>query len=60
MSKSQTKLVPLPSRGLVPDRDAARDPVLECINLGITLGGIKAVEDFNFTVGRTEIAGLIG
>ncbi len=60
MSKSKTKLVPLPPRGLVPDRDAARDPVLECINLGITLGGIKAVEDFNFTVGRTEIAGLIG
>ncbi len=58
--RSRTKLVPLPSRALVPDRDAARDPVLECINLGITLGGIKAVEDFNFTVGRTEIAGLIG
>ncbi len=58
--RSRTRLVPLPSRALVPDRDAARDPVLECINLGITLGGIKAVEDFNFTVGRTEIAGLIG
>ena len=54
--RSRTRLVPLPSRALVPDRDAARDPVLECI----TLGGIKAVEDFNFTVGRTEIAGLIG
>ncbi len=58
--RSRTRLVPLPSRALVPDRDAARDPDLECINLGITLGGIKAVEDFNFTVGRTEIAGLIG
>lgn len=54
------KLVSLPSRALIPERDAARDPVLECVNLGITLGGIKAVEDFNLTIGRTEIAGLIG
>ncbi len=60
MKRNKTKLVPVPSKAMIPDRDVARAPVLECINLGITLGGIKAVEDFNFTVGRTEIAGLIG
>ena len=60
ITKRKTKLVPVPSKAMIPDRDVARAPVLECINLGITLGGIKAVEDFNFTVGRTEIAGLIG
>ena len=58
--KAKTKYVPIPSRSSLPERDAARDPVLECVNLGITLGGIKAVEDFNLTIGRTEIAGLIG
>ena len=25
-----------------------------------TFGGLKAVEDFNLAIGRTEIAGLIG
>ncbi len=35
-------------------------PILECINLGIQFGGLKAVDDFNLTIGRTEIAGLIG
>ena len=58
--KSKTKYVQIPSKTILPERDAARDPVLECVNLGITLGGIKAVEDFNLTIGRTEIAGLIG
>ena len=58
--RAKTKYVTVPSRSILPERDASRDPVLECINLGITLGGIKAVEDFNLTIGRTEIAGLIG
>ena len=35
-------------------------PVLECVHVGIEFGGLKAVEDFNFTIGKTEIAGLIG
>ena len=30
------------------------------VGLGVTFGGLKAVEDFNLTIGRTEIAGLIG
>ncbi|WP_298019964.1 ABC transporter ATP-binding protein [uncultured Dysosmobacter sp.] len=45
---------------MIPDRDIGKRPILECINLGITFGGLKAVEDFNLTIGRTEIAGLIG
>ena len=55
-----SKLVPIPSGSLIPDRDADKSPILECVNLGITFGGLKAVENFNLTIGRTEIAGLIG
>ena len=58
--KQRTKLVPVPSTGVIPERDIGKRPILECINLGITFGGLKAVEDFNLTIGRTEIAGLIG
>ena len=57
---SKTKLVPTPSIGLIPERDADKRPILECIGLGITFGGLKALEDFNLIIGRTEIAGLIG
>ena len=55
-----SKLVPIPSSAMIPDRDIDKKPILECVNLGITFGGLKAVEDFNLTIGRTEIAGLIG
>ena len=55
-----SKLVPIPSGAMIPDRDIGKKPILECVNLGITFGGLKAVEDFNLTIGRTEIAGLIG
>ena len=54
------KLVPLPSHALVPERDADKPPILEARHLGIDLGGLSAVDDFNMTIGRTEIAGLIG
>ena len=53
------KLVPVPSKNMVPERDVDKPPVLECINLGITFGGLKAVQDFNLGIGQTEIAGLI-
>ena len=53
-------MVPLPSDSIVPERDVDKRPVLECRHLGIDFGGLHAVEDFNFTVGKTEIAGLIG
>lgn len=57
---SKTKMVPVPNEGLIPERDLSRIPVLECKHLGITFGGLVAVNDFNLTVGATEIAGLIG
>ena len=55
-----SKLVPLPTDSLVPERDASKMPILEARHLGIEFGGLKAVDDFNLTIGRTEIAGLIG
>lgn len=55
-----SKLIPVPSGAMLPDRDMDKSPILECIDLGITFGGLKAVEHFNLTIGRTEIAGLIG
>jgi len=58
--KSNTKMVPVPSYSIVPERDVDKRPVLETRHLGIEFGGLKAVEDFNIAVGRTEIAGLIG
>ena len=57
---NKTKLVPIPSTNMVPERDFGKRPILECVGLGITFGGLKAVEDFNIAIGRTEIAGLIG
>lgn len=60
MAKNETVLVPLPSVNMIPERDADKSPVLECINLGISFGGLKAVENFNIALGRTEISGLIG
>lgn len=58
--KPTTKMVPVPSMSIVPERDIDKRPVLETRHLGIEFGGLKAVEDFNLTIGRTEIAGLIG
>ena len=55
-----SKLVTIPSNSMIPERDIDKSPILECINLGIQFGGLKAVDDFNLTIGRTEIAGLIG
>ena len=53
-------MVPVPSHSIIPERDVGQTPVLECIHLGIDFGGLRAVDDFNFTIGKTEIAGLIG
>lgn len=55
-----TKLVPYPSRAVVPERDVDKIPVLETHHLGIDFGGLTAVNDFSLLVGKTEIAGLIG
>ena len=53
-------MVPVPSHSIISERDVGETPVLECIHLGIDFGGLRAVDDFNFTIGKTEIAGLIG
>ena len=58
--RSDTKMVPAPSHGIIPERDLLSTPVLEARHLGIEFGGLKAVEDFNLIIGKTEIAGLIG
>ena len=55
-----SKLVPVPSGNMVPDRDLNKKPVLECVDLGISFGGLHAVQDFNIRIGPTEISGLIG
>lgn len=55
-----SKLIPVPSSSMLTERDIDKPPILECINLGINFGGLAAVENFNITVGRTEISGLIG
>ena len=54
------KMVPVPSHSIVPERDLGKMPVLECQHLGIDFGGLTAVNEFNITVGPSEIAGLIG
>ena len=58
--KQPVKMVPAPSYGILPERDVLSRPVLETRNLGIDFGGLRAVEDFNIVIGKTEIAGLIG
>ena len=58
--ESVSPVVPVQTTYYVPERDVDKSPILQCINLGISFGGLKAVEDFNLTLGRTEIAGLIG
>ena len=50
------KMVPVPSHSIIPERDVNETPALECRHLGIDFGGLHAVDDFNFTVGKTEIA----
>ena len=59
-TRQNTTMVPYPSGAIVPERDLGTIPVLECSHLGIEFGGLKAVDDFNVIMGKTEIAGLIG
>lgn len=54
------KMVPVPKNAIIPERDLDKLPVLECSHLGIDFGGLHAVDELNFTIGKTEIAGLIG
>ena len=59
-TKYKSPLVPLPTNAFIPQRDLDKTPVLDVSHLGIDFGGLTAVDDFNLTIGRTEIAGLIG
>lgn len=49
-----------PHAPFLPERDKDKTPILECIGVSIVFGGLVAVDDFNLTLGRTEIGGLIG
>ena len=40
-------MVSVPSHSIIPERDIDKRPILECINLGISFGGLKAVDNFN-------------
>ena len=57
---SKTNMVPVPSKAIIPERDIDKTPILSVHHLGIDFGGLTAVDDFNFIIGRTEIGGLIG
>jgi len=56
----EKKLIPIPSRGMLTERDIGKPPILDIHGLGIDFGGLHAVEDFTLVMGRTEITGLIG
>ncbi|WP_409968139.1 ABC transporter ATP-binding protein [Bengtsoniella intestinalis] len=56
----EQKLVPIPSKNIIPERDIDKHPILECHNLGIDFGGLTAVNEFDIAIGKSEIAGLIG
>ncbi len=55
-----SKMVPLPTHSIVPERDVDKAPILETHHLGIDFGGLTAVDDLTLAVGKTEICGLIG
>lgn len=44
----------------LPEKDRDKEPILQVNGLGIDFGGLTAVDNFNLTLGRTEIGGLIG
>ena len=59
-SVNDSPLVPMPAINFLPQRDIDKTPALEARHLGIDFGGLKAVDDFNIAIGKTEISGLIG
>ncbi len=60
MAEHKPVLVPVPATSFLTPEDVGKRPILETRHLGIDFGGLMAVEDFDLTVGRTEITGLIG
>ena len=55
-----SNMFPVPSHAIMSEHDLKLEPILEVSHLGISFGGLSAVDNFNIIVGRTEIAGLIG
>lgn len=45
---------------LLTERDIEKPAILETRHLGVDFGGLRAVDDFNLTIGAEEITGLIG
>jgi len=60
MSDYSRKMMKVPTYNLFREQDAGKLPVLDVRNLGIDFGGLTAVDEFNITIGPTEISGLIG
>jgi len=57
---NKPKLIEVPSNTYFREEDIGRKPVLDVRNLGIDFGGLTAVDEFQVTIGATEINGLIG
>ena len=60
MNEYSKRMVQVPTINLFREQDAGKQPVLDVRNLGIDFGGLTAVDEFNMTIGPTEISGLIG
>ena len=60
MTEYSKKMIRVPTINLMREEDADKLPVLDVRNLGIDFGGLTAVDEFNITIGPTEISGLIG
>lgn len=60
MTEYSRKMIRVPTINLLREEDADKLPVLDVRNLGIDFGGLTAVDEFNITIGPTEISGLIG
>ncbi len=56
--REPTKLVPVPSTNIIPERDVDKRPILECRHLGIDFGGLTAVNDFNMNTAQVSRAGI--
>ena len=58
--RTVTKLVPVPSTNIIPERDVDKSPILECRHLGIDFGGLTAVDDFNMASAARRLQALSG
>ena len=60
MNEYSRKMLKIPTYNLMREQDMGKPAVLDARNLGIDFGGLTAVDEFNITLGPTEISGLIG